>query len=452
MVRKSLRLRIVVTFIGIVIISLILSFLLNVRFSENNVTPNHIFIRIAGDVAKVITLIDDPEKAKVLSEILNNYGVDIAKVEVNEQSDSVFSLDKEKVAVLFKPDTKDAVMLHDKDGVAIVGIPIEDNMKAALLIKIDFSSSLNKFRSNMFFTLLTVLAIGSLLILLMSGFIVKPIKRLTEAAKKMASGDLSVRLAHNNQDEFGELMESFNHMASVLQKIDTVRDDFVSNVSHEMQSPLTSIRGFTRALQDGVVPVEDQKEHLDIIYQETLRLSRLSDNLLRLASLDSEHHPFNLTTFQLDEQLRRAIVLAEPQWAQKNIQIELDLEPCEITVDKDLFDQVWQNLINNAIKYTSQEGTIHVEIENFVEFVKVTIKDSGQGIPEEALPRIFDRFYMVDKARSSVHKGNGLGLSIVMKILKMHDCKIEVDSKVGEGTQFTVTIPRTFYYSLGKPK
>lgn len=441
MLKKSLRLRIVITFIGIVIVSLMISFLLNVRFSENNVTPNHIFIRVAGDVAKVLTLIDDPEKTQAFTKLLNKYGVDIAKVRVNEWSDADFTVDKEKVSALFKPDSSDAVMLSDKSGVAIVGIPIVDKEKAALIIKIDFSSSLITFRRNVFFTLLTVLVIGSLLILLMSGFIVKPIKRLTEAAKKMASGDLSVRLTHKNQDEFGELMESFNHMASELQKIDSVRDDFVSNVSHEMQSPLTSIRGFTRALQDGVVPVEEQKEHLDIIYQETLRLSRLSDNLLRLASLDSEHHPVNLTTFQLDEQLRRAIVLAEPQWAQKNIQIELDLSPCEITVDKDLFDQVWQNLINNAIKYTSQEGIIHVEIERSIAFVKVSIKDSGQGIPEEALPRIFDRFYMVDKARSSVHKGNGLGLSIVLKILKMHDCKIEVESRVGVGTQFIVSIP-----------
>lgn len=210
-----------------------------------------------------------------------------------------------------------------------------------------------------------------------------------------------------------------------------------------MQSPLTSIRGFTRALQDGVIPLEEQKEHLDIIYEETLRLSRLSDNLLRLASLDSEHHPVHFTTFQVDEQLRRAILLAEPQWAQKDIQIELDLLPCEITVDKDLFDQVWQNLINNAIKYTGPQGIIHVEIETSSSFVKVLIRDSGQGIPEEALPYIFDRFYMVDKARSSSLRGNGLGLSIVIKILKLHQCTIDVESEMGKGTQFIVTIPRS---------
>ncbi|KTD84456.1 sensor histidine kinase [Paenibacillus etheri] len=441
MVRKSLRLRIVATFIGIVLTSLIISFFLFMQLSEKNNTPNHMFISIAEDIAKVINLIDDPEKVNAFRDLLNRFSIDMAIV--SEPSDAVFSLDKEKMSTLFNTNTTDAVFLSGKGGLAIVGIPKIDDGKGVFIIKIDFSSIVKGLRITLLFTLLAVLVIGSLLILFMSGYIVKPIKKLTVAAKEMASGNLSVRLTYRNKDEFGELMESFNRMASELQKMDSVRDDFVSNVSHEMQSPLTSIRGFTRALQDGVIPLEEQKEHLDIIYEETLRLSRLSDNLLRLASLDSEHHPVNLTTFQLDEQLRRTIVLAEPQWARKDIMIELDLLPCEVTVDKDLFDQVWQNLINNAIKYTGQEGTIHVEIEMSAQFVKVYIKDSGKGIPEEALPLIFDRFYMVEKARSSALKGNGLGLSIVMKILKIHDCKIEVESKVGEGTQFIVTIPRT---------
>lgn len=441
MLRKSLRLRIVATFIGIVLVSLIISFVLFTQFSEKNNTPNHMFINIAKDIAKVITLIDDPEKVDAFADLLNRFGIDIAIV--NEPSNAVFSLDKEQIATLFKPNTSDAVFLSGKSGLAIVGIPKIDDAKGAFIIKLDFSSIVKGLRITLLSTLLAVLIIGSLLILFMSRYIVKPINKLTDAAKEMASGNLSVRLTYRNKDELGELMESFNRMASELQKMDSVRDDFVSNVSHEMQSPLTSIRGFTRALQDGVIPLDEQKEHLDIIYEETLRLSRLSDNLLRLASLDSEHHPVNPTTFQLDEQLRRAIVFAEPQWEQKDITIELDLLPCEITVDKDLFDQVWQNLINNAIKYTEPEGTIHVEIEVSEPFVKVYIKDSGRGIPEEALPLIFDRFYMVEKARSSALKGNGLGLSIVMKILKIHDCKIDVESKVGEGTQFIVTIPRT---------
>ncbi|WP_440119154.1 sensor histidine kinase [Paenibacillus sp. QZ-Y1] len=439
MLKKSLRLRIVATFIGIVLVSLILSFILNVGSQEKR--PNHSIVSVAEDIAALINLIDDPEKVKSSFELFARYGLKITSV--NEQSEVLSSLPEEKVNLLFEASSTDAVILSNTDGTGIVGVPRMNDEVGALLIQSDFSTIFHNLKNTLLISLLTVLAIGSLLILFMSGYIVKPIKRLTFAAKEMASGDLSVRLKHNNKDEFGDLMESFNHMASELQKIDSVRDDFVSNVSHEMQSPLTSIRGFTRALQDGVIPLEEQKEHLDIIYEETLRLSRLSDNLLRLASLDSEHHPVHFTTFQLDEQLRRTIVLAEPQWAHKNIKIELDLLPCEITVDKDLFDQVWLNLISNAIKYTGPDGSIHVEIEMSSSFVKVSIRDSGQGIPEEALPHIFDRFYMVDKARSSALRGNGLGLSIVIKILKLHQCTIDVESQAGEGTQFIVTIPRS---------
>lgn len=438
--RISLRFRIVVTFIGIVIVSLILSFFLFMQLSEKSDTPNQLYISIAEDVAKVISLIDDPGKVNTFGDFLNRFKINIATV--NEPSDTAFSLDKATLAPLFDTRSTDAVFLSGEGGIAIVGIPKVDENKGALIVKIDFSLIAKGIRLSLIITLLSVLIIGSLLILFMSRYIVKPIKKLTAAAKEMASGNLSVRLKYRNKDEFGELMGSFNLMASELQKMDSVRDDFVSNVSHEMQSPLTSIRGFTRALQDGVIPPEEQKEHLDIIYEETLRLSRLSDNLLRLASLDSEHHPVNLTTYKLDEQLRRTIVLAEPQWSRKDINIELELFPCEITVDKDLFDQVWQNLINNAIKYSGQESSIHVEIKLTEQFVEVYIKDSGKGIPEEALPLIFDRFYMVEKARSSSLKGNGLGLSIVMKILKIHDCSIDVKSKVGEGTEFIITIPR----------
>lgn len=439
MFRKSLRLRIVATFIGIVLVSLILSFMINNGSQEK--TPNRFMVTFAEDLATLINLIDDPQKVKSSFDIFARYGLNI--MPVNEQSDVLSSLPEDKVHSLFEAGTTDAMFMSSKDGIATIGVPGTNEGIGTFLIQSDFSSLFHTLRNTLLTSLLTVLVIGSLLILFMSGYIVKPIKRLTVAAKEMSSGDLSVRLKHNNQDEFGELMESFNHMASELQKIDSVRDDFVSNVSHEMQSPLTSIRGFTRALQDGVIPLEEQKEHLDIIYEETLRLSKLSDNLLRLASLDSEHHPVHFTTFQVDEQLRRAILLAEPQWSQKDIQIELDLLPCEITVDKDLFDQVWQNLINNAIKYTGPNGTIHVEIETSSSFVKVLIRDSGQGIPEEALPYIFDRFYMVDKARSSSLRGNGLGLSIVIKILKLHHCTIDVESEVGKGTQFIVTIPRS---------
>ncbi|PYE50233.1 HAMP domain-containing protein [Paenibacillus barcinonensis] len=436
-IRNSLRFRIVATFIGIVVVSLVLTFIVQNDFGKN--TPNDAMSNVAEDVAALILLMDDPHQLQTGLRVFEKYGMNITLV--NKQSEVLASLPEEQVRTLFEPGRTKAVIFKNQNGVATVGVPGRSEGDA-VLIQNDFSPLFHTLRQTLLSSLLTVLIIGSLFILLMSRFIVKPIKQLTAAAQKMSSGDLTVRLKYRNHDEFGELMESFNQMARELQKIDSIREDFVSNVSHEMQSPLTSIRGFTKAIQDGLIPPEEQKEHLEIIYEETLRLSRLSDNLLRLASLDSEHHPTSFRLFQLDEQLRKIIVLAEPQWSTKNVNMELELLPCTIEADEDLFDQVWQNILGNAIKYTDVGGSIYVDMREGPSGVNVHIRDTGKGIPQEALPHIFDRFYMVDKARSSSLKGNGLGLSIVIKILNLHECTIDVTSAVGEGTEMVITIPR----------
>lgn len=325
--------------------------------------------------------------------------------------------------------------------VRLIGVPNIDHSGSSLILKMDFTVLLEIIQHTLIIGLLTVLFVGSLLILLASHYIVVPVKKLTKAAKQMATGNLAIRLQHNKKDEFGELMDSFNHMASELQKIDKMRDDFVSNVSHEIQSPITSIRGFTLAIKDGIIPPERHNEHLEIIYQETLRLSKLSEHLLRLASLDSEHHPYHPVKYRLDEQLRRVILVAEPLWTKKNLHVELVLIACSIKADHDLFEHVWQNLIHNAIKYSHEDNVIEVIMEVNDLAVHVHITNTGKEIPEGDLPYIFDRFYMVDKARSQSDGGNGLGLSIVKKIVELHCCTIDVKSSEGEGTCFTISIP-----------
>lgn len=220
-----------------------------------------------------------------------------------------------------------------------------------------------------------------------------------------------------------------------------MRADFVSNVSHEIQSPLTSIKGFTKAIMDDVVPQENQKEYLTIIYQEIERMSRLSDNLLRIASLDSEHHPYNPVSYRLDEQIRNSVLTTEPQWTKKHIDIQLDLEPVEIFADKDLMEQVWLNLITNAIKYTDENGVIQIAIQIIGGKITVRVRDYGIGIPKEAIPNLFARFYKVDRSRNRSVEGNGLGLSIVKKILSIHKFNISVESEEGKGSTFTVHIP-----------
>lgn len=439
MFRKSLRVKIVTTFIIIVHISLFLSFGISLLITEREVTIEKPFLAIAQDVASLLA-ITEPERRDQVIDILSDYNIHGEMIQ--EENELPFSLTEEEAAPLFQSGISEPLFLNTEEGpVRFIGVPNIDNTGHSMILKVDFTGFLKVMHRILLIVLFSVLVIGSLLILLVSHYIVEPVKKLTSAAKEMAKGNLSFRLKHRRKDEIGELMDSFNHMASEIQKVDKMREDFVSNVSHEIQSPITSIRGFTRAIRDGVIPVEDQKEHLDIIYQETLRLSKLSDHLLRLASLDSENHPFHPVEYRLDEQLRRIILVTEPLWTKKNLDIELDLLACRVMVDRDLFEHVWQNLITNAIKYSGDNNRIVVQMENTGLAVLVHIMDTGRGIPKEDLPYVFDRFYMVDKARSRSGGGNGLGLSIVKKIIELHSCKIDVKSEEWKGTCFTVSIP-----------
>ncbi|WP_081954498.1 sensor histidine kinase [Neobacillus niacini] len=439
MFKKSLRIQIVVTFIMIILISLFLSFGITRLIADREITFDEPFLTIASDAANLLAAADPDRRNQVLG-ILSRYNI---HGEILKQGNVLpFSLTEEETSLLFQSDKQEPFFLNTREGpVRFIGVPNIDDSGSSLIVKVDFTHFSKVMQRILLISLILVLVIGSLFILLASNYIVKPVRKLTSAAKEMATGNLSVRLKYKKDDELGELIKSFNHMASELQKIDKMRADFVSNVSHEIQSPITSIRGFTKAIRDGVIPQEHQKEHLDIIYEETLRLSKLSDHLLRLASLDSENHPFHPVDYQLDEQLRRTILVSEPLWTEKNLDVELDLKPCKVKVDQDLFKQVWQNLITNAIKYSDKNDKIEVKMEIVDHEVRVHVKDTGKGIPEEDLPYVFDRFYMVDKARSRSGGGNGLGLSIVKKIIELHGCQINVKSEEGKGSCFTISIP-----------
>ncbi|MNF93423.1 Sensor protein kinase WalK [compost metagenome] len=171
-------------------------------------------------------------------------------------------------------------------------------------------------------------------------------------------------------------------------------------------------------------------------------MSRLSDNLLKLASLESEHHPFHPTIYDLDEQLRRIVVFYEPQWTAKELDMDLALPRVKIFADADQLSQVWINVIGNAIKFTPAGGHIFIKLVPLKDRVQVWIQDNGIGIPLDEQGRIFDRFYKVDQARQR-DSGSGLGLAIVRKIIDMHDGTIEVHSEEGKGTQFLIVVPTT---------
>lgn len=170
-------------------------------------------------------------------------------------------------------------------------------------------------------------------------------------------------------------------------------------------------------------------------------MSRMSDNLLHLASLESKHHPFHPVTFRLDEQIRQTAVALEPQWAAKSIAIDLELPVVKICGDRDQLDQVWINLLGNSIRFTPEGGKIAIDVRRGIHQVSVTIKDTGIGIAPEDQAQIFERFYKADRSRNRAYNGSGLGLAIVKRIVDLHHGHIEVRSEPGTGTEITVTLP-----------
>ncbi|MFE5322467.1 ATP-binding protein [Paenibacillus sp. NPDC056579] len=270
------------------------------------------------------------------------------------------------------------------------------------------------------------------------------LKNMVAAIRKIARGDFNVTFtALHNRGPWGELSQSLNHMAVELNQMEQMRQEFISNVSHEIQSPLTSISGFARALRNEQLNPEERLHYLDIIETESKRLSKLSDNLLKLTSLESNHHPYEPKPYRLDKQLRRIVLACEPQWLDKAIDMDVDLEEVTVHADEDMLSQVWVNLINNCIKFTPDKGTIGIHLQRLADSAVIRITDTGIGIAQEDLEHIFERFYKADKSRNRSGKsnGSGLGLSIVKKIVEMHHGSIQVQSRLGEGTTFTVTLP-----------
>ncbi|HLK69746.1 MAG TPA: ATP-binding protein [Bryobacteraceae bacterium] len=270
-----------------------------------------------------------------------------------------------------------------------------------------------------------------------------PFANIIDALERIAKGDFSTRLDARSEARgaVAELVQSVNRMALQLDQMEKMRREFVSDVSHEIQSPLTSIRGFACALRENHLTDEERRHYLDVIDSESVRLSNLSANLLKLASLESAQPKFEPRDYRLDAQIRRLILACEPQWAGKQLEMDVALEEADIKADEDLLSQVWINLIHNGIKFTPPGGSLRVALRRLSGRLEVTIADTGIGIPAQDLPHIFERFYKADRSRRRTESGSGLGLSIAKKVVEMHRGTIAVESQSGSGSVFTVNLP-----------
>ncbi|MGM0714267.1 sensor histidine kinase [Brevibacillus parabrevis] len=322
-----------------------------------------------------------------------------------------------------------------------IGLPLEaEGRKYALFVRPSIEQQFGEVHV-MFAVLLAAMFLLSLMfILIFTRYLVRPIQKLSQATKKLAEGEYEIQLDISRRDEIGELATNFAQMTESLKQLDDMRQEFVSNVSHEIQSPLASIQGFSQAIRSGGMPEAQKAEYLAIIEEESRRLSSLSKQLLTLASLDKETGLYEPSDYRLDEQLRQVVLLLERQWQQKKLELELELPDTLVTADKQLFNQVWINLLSNSIKFTPPHGTIFVSIQQSPD-IAVIIRDTGIGISEEERQHIFERFYKGDKSRNREATGSGLGLAIVQKIVQVAKGSIEIDSQTGIGTTIKVTLP-----------
>ena len=291
-------------------------------------------------------------------------------------------------------------------------------------------------------------------ILLLSGIAVfffirsalKPLSQLTHAAGTIAEGDFSVQVDESRGDrQLREVSHAFNTMAQKLQGVEEGRREFVANVSHELRSPITSIRGFAEGLADGVIPEEEQPKVLQLIAQESRRMSTLIDDLLALSRLERDDAALDWSVFDINEMLRRAIIRRMTDLDQKQIDIscELAADPCLVRADSDRIEQVVINLLDNAIKFTPDGGKIVLASEVRGDTAEITVRDNGVGIAPEDRDKVFDRFFTADRAHTS-GKGTGLGLSICQRIMEMHGQTIRLlDASEGAAFRFTLAYAGT---------
>lgn len=311
-------------------------------------------------------------------------------------------------------------------------------------IKISNSFNEKSVHIRAFFLTITSLIISTVIATIISGIaskrILRPIRTLSKATEEVAKGNFSVKIGIPKDYEFALLAKNFNKMVHELSSIETLRNDFVSNVSHEIKTPIASIQGFAKLIQDKNLDDDERSEFTDIIISESSRLSKLTSNILKLSKLENQEVITGKAEFALDEQIRCAILIMEPEWSEKGIDLDIDLDKVSIIGNEDLLQQVWLNIIGNAIKFTEKGGTIGIKLMDLQDKIVIKVSDNGVGMNEETQRHIFDKFYQGDKSHLS--KGNGLGLSLVKRIIELCDGEIKVRSKLYYGTTFTIGLPK----------
>ncbi|HIV01395.1 MAG TPA: HAMP domain-containing histidine kinase [Candidatus Caccopulliclostridium gallistercoris] len=267
---------------------------------------------------------------------------------------------------------------------------------------------------------------------------------LKMALKRISKGDYSVRLENTSDNKDGilyDVIENFNKMVEELDSVTILRNDFISNFSHEFKTPIVSIKGYAELIKNGKNLTEEQKqEYLQVIIDESRRLSNLASSTLLMSKLDSQTSLTETSVFSVNEQLKQCVLVLDNEFKAKNLEVKIKLGKMRVDASVDMLQQVWINLLTNAIKYTPENGIIRITSTELEKEYIVSISDNGMGMNEETLKHIFDKYYQGDNSHST--SGNGLGLSIAKRIVELSGGKIEASSTEGKGTTFSVRLPK----------
>ena len=296
---------------------------------------------------------------------------------------------------------------------------------------------------NVVYITAAILFILSLIILLVfTKTVYFPLQKITEGANEYAAGNLEYRIDLNTRDEMGYLAGTLNYMSGELNKLEEYQRNFIANVSHDFRSPLTSIKGYLEAIIDGTIPPEMYEKYLTRVISETERLTKLTQGMLTLNSLDSKGY-LSRSSFDINRVIKDTAASFEGTCEKKNINFELTFSDSMQMVYADLgkIQQVLYNLIDNAIKFSHQDSTIYIQTRIKNEKIFVSVKDTGIGIPKDSVQKVFDRFYKSDLSRGKDKKGTGLGLAIVKEIIQAHGENIDVVSTEGVGSEFIFSLP-----------
>ena len=300
-----------------------------------------------------------------------------------------------------------------------------------------------KYKSALIFMMITTMVVGIIITAFLSRNLLIYVNRIINRMNRLASGDYSARLNYGKpiclHPTVIEIMSSFNRMAEELEKTETVRMDFINNLSHEFKTPIVSIAGFAKMLKKENLTEEQRREYLDIIEEEAKRLADMATNVLNMTKIENQTILTDVTRFNLSEQIRSSVLLLEEKWARKNLEFDLDFEEYEIEANEELLKEVWINLVDNAIKFSPENEEINIKIQKFEEKYRIFISNKGEEITEENQKKLFYKFYQADESHAT--EGNGIGLAIVKRVVELHKGSVKVDCQNGRIT-FVVILPK----------